>query len=73
VDSFWTDLPRLVRNWTEAGEIMVLLADWNVDGRGEKTRKYMADIGVRELITEFHVYEGLVHITEGPNPLMEFS
>jgi hypothetical protein len=26
VDAFWTDLSRLVRNWTEAGESVVLLA-----------------------------------------------
>jgi hypothetical protein len=36
VDAFWTDLSR-----PEAGEIVVLLADWNTDVRGEKTRKYM--------------------------------
>jgi hypothetical protein len=54
VDAFWTDLSRPIRKWTEAGEIFVLLADWNVDVRGEKTHKYMADIGMREVITEFH-------------------
>jgi hypothetical protein len=48
VDAFWTDLSRLVRKWTEAGESVVLLADWNADFRGEKTQKYMADIGMRE-------------------------
>jgi hypothetical protein len=37
---------------------VVLLADWNADVRGEKTRKYMADLGMREVLTEFHGYEG---------------
>jgi hypothetical protein len=51
VDAFWTDLSRLVRKWTEAGESVVFLADWNADARGEKTRKYMADLGMREVLT----------------------
>jgi hypothetical protein len=50
VDAFWTDLSRLVQKLIEAGESVVLLADWNADVRGEKTRKYMADIGMREVI-----------------------
>jgi hypothetical protein len=50
VNAFWTDLLRLVRKWTEAGESVVLPADWNADFRGEKTRKYMADLGMREVI-----------------------
>jgi hypothetical protein len=54
VDSLWTYLSRLIQKWTEAGKSMVLLADWNVDVRWEKTRKYMADLGMREVITEFH-------------------
>jgi hypothetical protein len=29
---------------------MVLLEDWNVDVRGEKARKYMAELGMREVI-----------------------
>jgi hypothetical protein len=33
---------------------VVLLEDWNVDVRGEKTRKYMANLGMREVLTEFH-------------------
>jgi hypothetical protein len=54
VDAFWTDLSRLIRKWTESGESVVLLADWNADVRGEKTRKYMADLGMSEVLTEFH-------------------
>jgi hypothetical protein len=50
VDAFWTDLSRLVRRWTEAGESVVVLAEWNTDIRNEKTRKYMADRGMREII-----------------------
>jgi hypothetical protein len=46
-DALWTDLSRLVRKFTEAGESVVLLADWNTDVRGEKTRKYTADLGMR--------------------------
>jgi hypothetical protein len=33
---------------------VVLLADWNADVRGEKTRKYMANLSMREVIMEFH-------------------
>jgi hypothetical protein len=33
---------------------VVLLAYLNADFRGDKTRKYMADLGMREVITEFH-------------------
>jgi hypothetical protein len=51
VDAFWTDLSQLTRKWTEAGESVVLLADWNADARGEKTRKDIANIGMREVIT----------------------
>jgi hypothetical protein len=58
VDAFWTDLSRLVQKWTEAGEIVVLLSDWNADVRGAKTWKYMADLGRREVIMEFNVDEG---------------
>jgi hypothetical protein len=54
VDALWIDLSRLVRKWTGAGKSVVILADCNADVRGEKTRKYMADLGMRELITEFH-------------------
>jgi hypothetical protein len=36
VDAFWTDLSRLVRKWTEAGESVVLIADLNADVRGER-------------------------------------
>jgi hypothetical protein len=70
VDAFWTDLSRLVPKWTESGESVVLLADWNADF---KTRKYMADLGMREVITEFHGDEGPRTYTEGPNPLMASS
>jgi hypothetical protein len=72
VDAFWTDLSRLIQ-WTEAGESVVLLADWNAGARGEKNRKYMADLGMREVITNFMETQVLAHITEGPNPLMESS
>jgi hypothetical protein len=34
VDALWTDLSRLIRKWNEAGESVVLPADWNVDVRG---------------------------------------
>jgi hypothetical protein len=54
VDAFWTDLSRPIRKWTEAGKSEVLLSDWNMDVRGEKTQKCMPDIGTREEITEFH-------------------
>jgi hypothetical protein len=54
VDAFWTDLSQLVRKWAEAGKSVVLLADWNADIRGEKTRKYMADLCMRGVIMEFH-------------------
>jgi hypothetical protein len=39
VDALWKDLSQLIRKWTEPGESMVLLEDWNADFRGEKTRK----------------------------------
>jgi hypothetical protein len=69
VDAFWTDLSRLVRKWTEAGESVVLLADWNTDVRGEKTWKYMANLGMREVITEFHGDEGPHTYNRGSNPI----
>jgi hypothetical protein len=37
VDALCTDLSRLIQKWTEAGESVVLLADWNAYVRGEKT------------------------------------
>jgi hypothetical protein len=49
VDALLTDLSRLIRKWTEAGESVVLLADFYVDVRGEKNSKYMADLGMREV------------------------
>jgi hypothetical protein len=60
--AFWTDLSRLIHKWTEAGDSVVLLADWNVDVRGEKTRKYMADLSMTEVITEFHGDAGSTYI-----------
>jgi hypothetical protein len=48
---------------------VVLLEDWNVDVRGEKTRKYMADLGMREVIMEFHGYEGPHTYTRGSKPI----
>jgi hypothetical protein len=55
VDALWTYLSLLVRKWNEAGEIVVLLA---ADVRWEKTQKYMADLGMREAITEFYGDKG---------------
>jgi hypothetical protein len=69
VDALWIYLSRLVRKWTEAGESVVILADWNADIRGEKTRKYMADIGMREVITEFYGDEGPHTYNRGSKPI----
>jgi hypothetical protein len=69
VDAFWTDLSRLIRKWTESGESVVLLEDWNADVREEKTRKYMADLGMREVITEFHGYAGPHTYNRGSKPI----
>jgi hypothetical protein len=69
VDAFWTDLSRLIRKWTESGESVVLLADWNVDTREEKTWKYMADIGMREVISEFHGNAGPHTYNRGSTPI----
>jgi hypothetical protein len=38
VDALWTELSRLIRRLTESGESVVILLDWNVDVRREKTR-----------------------------------
>jgi hypothetical protein len=46
---------------------VVLLADCNVDVRGEKTRKYMADLSMREVITEFYGDEGPCTYDRGSN------
>jgi hypothetical protein len=67
VDALWKDLSRLIRKWTEAGESVVLLADWNAGVTGEKTRKYMADLSMREVITEFHGNEGPRAYNRGSN------
>jgi hypothetical protein len=69
VDAFWTDLSRLVRKRTESGKIVVLLAEWNVDVRGEKTRKEMADLGMMEVIMEFHGYKGPRTYNRGSKPI----
>jgi hypothetical protein len=69
VDALWTDLSRLVRKWTESGESVVLLADFNSDVRGEKNRKYMADLGMREVLTEFHGDEGPRTYNRGSKPI----
>jgi hypothetical protein len=69
VDAFWTDLSRLVRKWTEAGESVVILADWNADVIGEKTRKYMDDLGTREVITKNHGEESSRTYNRGSNPI----
>jgi hypothetical protein len=68
VDTFWTDLSWLVCKWTEAGGTVVLLADWNADVRVEKTRKNMTDLGMREVIAEFHGDEGPRTYNRGSNP-----
>jgi hypothetical protein len=47
---------------------VVLLADWNTDVRGEKTLN-MADIGMREGISEFHGDEGPCTYNRGSNPI----
>jgi hypothetical protein len=69
VDTFWKDLSRLVQKWTEAGKSVVILADWNIDVRGEKTRKYMADLRMREIIMEFHGDEGPHTYNRGSKPI----
>jgi hypothetical protein len=48
---------------------VVILADWNEDARGEKTRKCMADLGMREVITEFHGDEGPRTYNRGSKPI----
>jgi hypothetical protein len=69
VGAFWTDLSRLIQKWTEAGDSVVLLEDWNTDARGENTRKYMADLGTREVITEFHGDAGPRTYNRGSKPI----
>jgi hypothetical protein len=68
-DALWTDLSRLIRKWNKAGESVFLLEYCNVDVRGEKTRKYIADLGMREVITEFHGNEGPRTYNRGSNPI----
>jgi hypothetical protein len=58
-----------MRKWTEADESVVVLADWNADVRGENTRKYMADLGMREVITEFHGDAGPRTHNRGSKPI----
>jgi hypothetical protein len=48
---------------------MVVLADWNTDVRGEKIRKYMADLGMREVIMECHGDEGPRTYNRGSKPI----
>jgi hypothetical protein len=48
---------------------MVLLVDWNSDVRGEKTRKYMADLGMRKIIMEFHGDAGPPTYNIGSKPI----
>jgi hypothetical protein len=74
VDAFWTDLSRtdlsrLIRKWTQAGESVGLLADWNADVRGEKSRKYMANVGMKEVLTEFHGDEVPRTYNRGSKPI----
>jgi hypothetical protein len=48
---------------------VVLLAYWNVDVRGEKTRRYMAYLGMREVLTEFHGDKGPRTFNRGSKPI----
>jgi hypothetical protein len=48
---------------------VVLLADWNADVKGEKTRKYMADLGMREVLMVFHGDEGPRTYNRGSKPI----
>jgi hypothetical protein len=48
---------------------VVLLADWNADVRGEKNRIYMADLGMREVLAEFHGDEGPRTYNRGSKPI----
>jgi hypothetical protein len=48
---------------------VVLLEDWNADFRGEKTRKYMAYLGMREVITEFQGDSGPRTYKRGSKPI----
>jgi hypothetical protein len=48
---------------------VVLLADWNADVRVKKTRRYMADLGMREILTEFHGDEGPNTYNRGSKPI----
>jgi hypothetical protein len=54
---------------TEAGDSVVLLEYWNVDVRWEKTRKYMANLRMREAITEFHRDVGPHTYNRGSKPI----
>jgi hypothetical protein len=69
VDAFWTNLSRLVRKWTESGKSVVILADWNADVIVEKTWQYIADLGMREVVTEFHGDEGPRTYNRGSKPI----
>jgi hypothetical protein len=48
---------------------VALLADWNADVIGENTRKYMDDLGMRGVITEFHGGEGPRTYNRGSKPI----
>jgi hypothetical protein len=48
---------------------VVILADWNANVRGEKTRKCMADLSMREVITEFNGDEGPHTYNRGSKPI----
>jgi hypothetical protein len=68
VDDFWISLSRLVCKWTEAGESVVLLADWNNDVRGESW-KDMAELDMREVLTELRGQDGTHTCNRGSNPI----
>jgi hypothetical protein len=72
IPAMWVHSGQTSHDWYESGlkqASVVLLADWNVDVRGEKTRKYMADLGMREVITEFHGDAGPCTYNRGSNPI----
>jgi hypothetical protein len=68
VEAFWIDLSRLVRKWTEAGESVVIMVDWNNDVRGG-ARKYMAELVMREVFTELHGQDGPRTYNRGSTPI----
>jgi hypothetical protein len=52
VDAFWTDVARSIHKWIDAGNIIILLADSNVNVRSRKMVRILAEMGIREVILE---------------------